>query len=126
MDTRRLLDAFHRRVNPLAQRFRSQVVLETTGRVSGKPHRTPVSGRLDGTAFWFVSMNGESADYVRNIKENDAVRIRLNGCWQSGRAHLVPDDDARLRNARMPGLGGIVNRALGTDLLTIRVDLDGL
>ncbi|MGE2722607.1 nitroreductase/quinone reductase family protein [Mycolicibacterium celeriflavum] len=125
MDTRRLLDAIHRRVNPFAQRIQSQAVVETTGRVSGKPHRTPVSGRLEGRTFWFVSMNGESADYVRNIKAHNAVRLRIDGRWRTGRAYPMPDDDAHARNARLPGLGGLVNRAFGTDLLTIRVDIDG-
>jgi deazaflavin-dependent oxidoreductase (nitroreductase family) len=122
---RRLVDAFHRFVNPMARRRRSQIVLETTGRVSGQPRHTPISGQLDGTSFWLVSMNGESADYVRNIKVDNGVRLRINGRWRTGTAHLLPDDDAHARNARMPGLSGLVNRTLGTDLLTIRVDLDG-
>lgn len=114
----------HRIVNPLARRLSAQVVLETTGRLSGEPRRTPIGGRTEGDVFWFVSMNGESANYVRNIKADNAVRIRINGRWRTGRAHLLPDDDAAARNKHLSRLNSIVNRRLGTDLLTIRVDLD--
>ncbi len=49
-------------VNPFAQRLPTQVVLETTGRVSGQARRTPIAGRLDGDAVWSVSMNGETSN----------------------------------------------------------------
>ena len=111
-------------VNPFAQRLPTQVVLETTGRVSGQARRTPIAGRLDGDAVWLVSMNGETSNYVRNIKADNAVRIRIDGRWRTGRAHLLPDDDARARNAQLSRLSSIVNRTLGTDLLSIRIDLD--
>jgi deazaflavin-dependent oxidoreductase (nitroreductase family) len=124
LNKRHLVDMLHRIVNPLARRLPGQVVLETTGRVSGQPRRTPIGGRTDGDVFWFVSMNGESANYVRNIKADNTVRIRINGRWRSGRAHLHPHDDAAARNAGLSRLNSIVNRKLGTDLLTIRIDLD--
>jgi deazaflavin-dependent oxidoreductase (nitroreductase family) len=123
VNKRRLVDTVHRMVNPIMRRLPNQVVLETTGRISGEPRRTPIGGRLDGDTFWFVSMNGESADYVRNIKADNAVRIRIHGRWRTGRAHLLPDDDAAARNAQLSRLNSIVNRRLGTDLLTIRIDL---
>jgi deazaflavin-dependent oxidoreductase (nitroreductase family) len=121
---RRVTDAIHRIVNPIARQMPTQVVLETTGRVSGAPRRTPIGGRLNGRQFWFVSMNGESADYVRNIKADKNVRIRIDGRWRSGTAQLLPDDDARARNAQLAWVNRTANSALGTDMLTIRVDLD--
>jgi deazaflavin-dependent oxidoreductase (nitroreductase family) len=124
LDKRHLVDMLHRIVNPVARRLPTQVVLETTGRVSGEPRRTPIGGRTDGNVFWFVSMNGGSANYVRNIEADNAVRIRINGRWRTGRAHLLPDDDAAARNSHLSWLNSTVNRKLGTDLLTIRVDLD--
>lgn len=124
MDKRRFGNTFHRLVNPMTLRRRTQPVLETTGRNSGQPHRTPISGTLCGSQFWLVSMNGESADYVRNIKVNNLVRLRIDGRWRSGYAYLMPEDDAAARNSGMSGLDGLVNRVLGTDLLSIRVDLD--
>lgn len=125
MDKRHLIDAIHRIVNPIARRLPTQVVLETTGRVSGQPRRTPIGGRRVGDVFWFVSMNGEAADYVRNIKADNTVRIRIGGRWRTGRAHLLPEDDAMARNAQLSWANRTANSALGTELLTIRVDLDG-
>ena len=121
---RRVVDALHRIVNPIARRLPTQVVLETTGRVSGQKRHTPIGGQLAGDAFWFVSMNGQECDYVRNIKADNAVRVRFRGQWRSGHAHLLPDDDARARNTQFPWVNRTANSALGTDMLTIRVDLD--
>jgi deazaflavin-dependent oxidoreductase (nitroreductase family) len=121
---RRVVDALHRIANPIARRLRSQVVLETTGRVSGKPRHTPVGGRLDGNTFWFVSMHGESSNYMRNIKVDNAVRVRIDGRWRTGRAHLLPDDDADARNAQMSWVNRTANSGLGSELLTVRVDLE--
>jgi deazaflavin-dependent oxidoreductase (nitroreductase family) len=121
---RRLVDAVHRVMNPIARRLPSQVVLETIGRVSGQPRLTPIGGRLDGGAYWFVSMHGEACGYVRNIKANDAVRVRIGGRWRTGRAHLLADDDVRARNAQFTWVNRTANRQLGTDMLTVRVDLD--
>lgn len=76
-----------------------QTLLETTGRVSGLPRTTPVGGRRAGDAFWLVSEFGERSQYVRNIKADPRVRVRIRGRWHTGTAHLMPEDDpvARLR-----------------------------
>lgn len=112
-------------VNPLTTRLPGQILLETTGRVSGRPRRTPVGGRrLDGR-FWLVAEHGRRAQYVRNIEADPRVRVRLRGRWHTGTAHPLPDDDARARLASLPRLNSAVVRAAGTELLTVRVDLDG-
>lgn len=122
---RRRVSFFHRRIaNPITRLLPTQVLLETTGRVSGKPRRTPIGGRLDGSTFWLVSDHGEASDYIWNIKANNGVRIRIRGRWRAGRAALLPDDDPRARLARLPWFNSSMVRALGTDLLTVRVDLD--
>jgi deazaflavin-dependent oxidoreductase (nitroreductase family) len=71
-----------------------------------------------------VSEHGEHSDYVRNIKANPAVRVRVGGHWRSGTAHLLPDDDAVARLGNLPRMNSAVVRMMGSDLLTIRVDLD--
>jgi deazaflavin-dependent oxidoreductase (nitroreductase family) len=121
---RRAVDALHRIANPIARRLPRQVVLETTGRVSGQPRHTPFGGQLDGDTFWFVSMHGASSNYMRNIKANNAVRIRIDGLWRTGHAYLLPDDDADARNARMSWVNRSANSTLGSELLTVRIDLD--
>ncbi|MFY4719897.1 nitroreductase/quinone reductase family protein [Streptomyces sp. LaBMicrA B280] len=118
-----LVTSFQRRLNPLIRRLPLQTVLETTGRVSGAPRRTPVGGRRVGGAFWLVSEFGHRSQYVRNIEADPRVRVRIAGRWHHGTAHLLPDDDPRARLRGLPRLNSTAVRALGTDLLTIRVDL---
>lgn len=120
----RAATAFQRRVgNPVLRRLPLQTVLETTGRVSGLPRHTPVGGRRVDDSFWLVSEFGERSQYVRNIKADPRVRVRIRGRWHTGTAHLLPDDDPVARLRRLPRVNSVGVRALGTDLLTVRVDL---
>ncbi|MBF6171753.1 nitroreductase/quinone reductase family protein [Nocardia blacklockiae] len=121
----RLVTAFQRNIgNPILRRLGAQTLLETTGRVSGAPRHTPIGGRRVGNSFWFVSEFGERSQYVRNILADNRVRLRLHGHWHTGTAHLVPDDDARARLKELPRANSAVVGAVGTDLLTVRIDLD--
>lgn len=87
----RITNLFQKRVaNPLMRRLPIQTLLETTGRKSGQPRRTPLGGSKVGNEFWFVSEFGENSQYVKNIKANPNVRVRLRGRWHDGTAHLVP------------------------------------
>ena len=99
-------------------------MLETTGRKSGVPRRTAVGGRVVGNQFWMVSEHGEHSHYVLNIKANPAVRVRIHGTWRAGTAHLLPEDDVSERLKGLPGLNSTLVRLMGSDLLTIKVDLD--
>ena len=110
-------------VNPVGRRL-PLTMLETIGRKTGQPRRTAVGGRVIGNQFWMVSEHGEHSHYVRNIKANPAVRVRIHGRWRSGTAHLLPDDDPQQRLRSLPGINSALVRAMGSDLLTIRVDLD--
>jgi deazaflavin-dependent oxidoreductase (nitroreductase family) len=116
---------FQKRVaNPLMRRNPLQTLLETTGRKSGEPRRTPLGGKLVAGQFWFVSEFGEQSQYVRKIKANPRVRVRLRGKWRSGTAHLVPDDDPHARLRELPQFNSFGVRTFGNSLLTVRVDLD--
>lgn len=118
-------------VRPLLERLPvpGYALLETTGCKSGLPRRNPVGDGLTGSTFWIVSEHGHRSSYVRNIEANPRVRVRVRGRWRSGTAHLLPDDDPRERQ-RILGrrLGARINaasvRRLGTELLTVRIDLD--
>ncbi|WP_406444363.1 nitroreductase family deazaflavin-dependent oxidoreductase [Streptomyces sp. NBC_01613] len=121
----RATTAFQRHVaNPLMRRMPLQTLLETTGRVSGLPRRTPVGGRRTDGSFWLVSEFGERSQYVRNIKADAKVRVRIRGRWHTGTAHLLPDDDPVARLRTLPRGNSTAVRLLGTSLLTVRVDLD--
>jgi len=120
----RLITTLQRRIgNPLLRQLPSQTLLETTGRKSGEPRRTPIGGRRVGDEFWLVSEYGEKSQYVRNIQAHNEVRIRLRGRWHTGTAHLLPDDDARARLKTLPRLNSAAVRVVGSGLLTLRIDL---
>ena len=110
-------------------------LLETIGRKSGKARRTPVGDARVGDRLWIVAEHGMKAGYVRNIKQNPRVRLKLRegfrARWHNGTAHVLPDDDPRERQRWLAGqvTGSIANsvavRLFGTELLTVRIDLDG-
>lgn len=110
-------------VNPLGRKL-PVTMLETTGRKSGQPRLTAVGGAVVDNQFWMVSEHGEHSDYVYNIKADPRVRVRLGGRWRTGTARLLPEDDPRERLRKLPRFNGVGVRTMGTDLLTIRVDLD--
>ncbi len=106
-------------------------ILETTGRKSGQPRRNPVTNGLDDGVFWIVAEHGRRASYVRNIEANPHVRLRIGRGWREGTARLVPDDDPRERLRYIASRRPITRvhtttvRIMQTDLLTIRVELNG-
>lgn len=105
-------------------------LLETTGRKTGLPRRVPVGDGLVGDTFWVVAEHGRKAAYVRNIEADPRVRVRVGGRWRRGTAQLMPDDDPRQRQQELgrhrwsARLNAVAVRSFGTDLLTVRVDLD--
>lgn len=122
----RITTAFQKNVaNPLMRLMPFQTLLETTGRKSGEPRRTPLDGSRVGDQFWFVSEFGDKSQYVKNIQADPQVRVRLKGKWHSGTAHLVPEDDPQERLRSLPKFNSFGVRTFGTNLLTIRVDFKG-
>jgi deazaflavin-dependent oxidoreductase (nitroreductase family) len=103
----------------------SVVILETTGRRSGQPRRVPVTRMLERETLWIVTEHGRKAAYVRNIEANPRVRVRVGRRWRTGTARVLRDDDWRSRQRRMPNrINSAMVRLMGTEHLTIRVDLD--
>jgi deazaflavin-dependent oxidoreductase (nitroreductase family) len=119
-------------LNPLLKRaanagipLPSVVILETIGRKSGQPRRNPVGKAIDENTLWIVAEHGRRANYVRNLTANPRVRVKVGRRWRTGTAHPMPEDDPRERQRRIPNkLNSAVVRLMGSDLLTIRVDLD--
>ena len=102
------------------------VILETRGRKSGQPRRIPVGKAITGDALWIVAEHGRRAAYVKNIEADPHVRVRVGRKWRSGIAHVLYDDDWRARQRRLPNkLNSATVRLMGTEHLTIRVELEG-
>jgi deazaflavin-dependent oxidoreductase (nitroreductase family) len=109
-------------------------LLETIGRKSGKPRRTPIGDGRVGNQFWIVAEHGTKAGYVLNIAKNPRVRVKvrqgLRARWYTGRAQVLPDDSPRERQrwlaTQLPksASNAAAVRFFGTDLMTVRIDLD--
>jgi len=109
-------------------------LLETTGRLSGKRRRTPVGNGLVGETFWIVAEHGHHANYVRNLQANPRVRVKvrhqLRPVWRQGVACVLEADDPHTRQRQLSrwhplrALNAALVRVWGTELLTIRIDLD--
>jgi deazaflavin-dependent oxidoreductase (nitroreductase family) len=100
------------------------VILETRGRRSGRPRRIAVGKSIEGDVLWIVSEHGRRAAYVRNIEADPRVRVRTGRRWRSGTAQVLADDDWRERQRHMPNkLSSAMVRAMGTEHVTVRVDL---
>ncbi len=101
------------------------VILETRGRKSGQLRQIPVGKALDGDTLWIVAEHGRKASYVRNIEANPRVRVRVGRRWRAGTAHVLEEDDWRERQRRLPNkVNSAMVRAVGTEHVTVRVDLD--
>jgi deazaflavin-dependent oxidoreductase (nitroreductase family) len=100
-------------------------IIETTGRKSGQPRRTPVGKALEGDTLWVVAEHGHRAAWVRNVQADPRVRVRVGRRWRTGTAQPLPDDDPRERQRRMPNkANSAVVRVMQTGMLTVRIDLD--
>jgi deazaflavin-dependent oxidoreductase (nitroreductase family) len=109
---------------PLAGVVPGWAVVETIGRRTGQPRRTPVGGRLCGDTFWLVTGDRSRSQYVKNIEANPTVRVRAHGRWHTGTAQVLAHENARRRLMTMNPINGVFIWIAGTDLATIRIDLD--
>jgi deazaflavin-dependent oxidoreductase (nitroreductase family) len=115
-------------MNPVALRFAAGVapwwvILETTGRKSGKPRRVPLArGPADERTIWLIAVHGPHASFVKNLLAEPQVRIKIRGRWLCGRAQLEPLDERRLSEFSRYARGG--PRTMGIDPAFVRIDLD--
>ena len=132
MDKRRASTfASHRLLNPFVKAaaraglpLPGLVILETTGRRSGKKRRTPVGKALEGDTLWVLAEHRRGG-YVRNIEANPRVRVRIGRTWRDGTARVLTRDDVRERARRMPNRANTrVVLLMASVPVTVRVDLD--
>jgi deazaflavin-dependent oxidoreductase (nitroreductase family) len=103
-------------------------LLETTGRKTGQRRRTPVGNGLaaGSDTFWLISEHGMRAGYVRNIRADSRVRVKIGRRWRTGTAHILRDDNAleRLRQTGRYNARAVRFWGNPDELLTVRIDLD--
>ena len=73
--------------------------LRTVGRVTGKPHQIEIWFALAGDTLYMLSGGRERSDWVRNLRRNPEVTVRIAGESFEGRARVVedPEEDALAR-----------------------------
>ena len=124
---RRVTKGLWKVLNPLARPLSGiapwWVLLETTGRRSGRPRRTPLARgcEFDGT-HWVIAVHGEASDFVRNLKADPRVRFKTRGRWHTGRACAEPVSEDRLAHFGAYARGGM--RAVGIEPCFVRIELD--
>ena len=115
-----------RRLNPfISWRFRSEskigppvLVLITTGRKTGRPHRTPLQYELVDGRYYIGSARGTQADWFCNILANSDVRFELKGVEHHAYAETITDpaliaDFLELRLEQHPRMIGLLMRLEG-------------
>jgi deazaflavin-dependent oxidoreductase (nitroreductase family) len=118
---------FWRLLNPIAGRLAGiapwWVVLETTGRRSGRARQVPLArGPVEGTTAWLISVHGSHATFARNIAADPRVRLRIRGRWREGRAEVTPLDEKIVR--RFNTYARMGPRTVGIEPKLIRVELE--
>jgi len=124
---RTLAMAFWRVVNPptrpLAGLAPWWVLLETTGRRSGRPRRVPLArGPIDGDVAWLIAAHGEHAAFVRNIAAEPRVRLKHAGRWRTGVASVSALDEQALR--RFNRYARMGTAAVGIEPRLLHIELE--
>jgi deazaflavin-dependent oxidoreductase (nitroreductase family) len=72
----------------------------TRGRRTGRDHEIEIWFAVDGGTLYLLSGGGERADWVRNLRADPRVTVRVRDRTRPGRAHAVAartDEDERAR-----------------------------
>jgi deazaflavin-dependent oxidoreductase (nitroreductase family) len=71
----------------------------TVGRRSRTPHTIEIWFAVDGGVAYLLSGGGERSDWVRNLRADPRVGLRIAGNEWEARARVVtdPDEDGRAR-----------------------------
>ena len=70
--------------------------LETVGRVTGRPHEIEIWFAADGDTLYMLFGGRDRADWVKNLRRNPRVRVRIRDAWYTGTARVVEGEDDQL------------------------------
>lgn len=65
--------------------------LTTVGRVTGRPHEIEIWFAVEDGVLYLLSGGGDRADWVKNLRRNPDVKVRVAGEVLEGRARVVED-----------------------------------
>ena len=107
--------------------------LETTGRVSGRPHTVEMwfAAGEDGRTVYCLSGGGDRADWVRNLRARPAVRVRIGSVTFQGSGRVVlgkPEEPAARRALAAKYYGwreGLLPNRWAREALPVAIRLDG-
>jgi deazaflavin-dependent oxidoreductase (nitroreductase family) len=105
--------------------------VETIGRTTGRPRRIEIWFAADPERdrIYLLSGGREQAHWVRNIRRDGRVRVRLGGRWFEGHAAEIeggPDDPLARRLLAAKYEGWVDGRSLSAwarDSLPVAIDL---
>lgn len=66
--------------------------LATTGRKSGNLHEIEIWFGIQGNSLYLLSGGGEASDWVRNLRANSSVKVRIAKHTFTGMARIVGED----------------------------------
>jgi len=109
---------------------RSVCRLETTGRSSGEPREIEIWFAADGDRVYLLSGGGDRAHWIRNLRVDPAVRLRIGGRWLEGTARTVEgeEDEQHAREllaSKYQGWPGVAMSDWARTSLPVRIDLSG-
>lgn len=104
------------------------LILVTSGRKSGRAHRTPLQFELIDDCYYVASARGTHSDWFRNIIANADVQFELEGRQYQARAEAITDpeliaDFLELRLERQPRMVKGLLRLEGLPKSFSRADL---
>ncbi len=68
--------------------------LQTTGRTTGRPRTIEIWFAVDGTRVYLLAGGRDGAHWVRNLRAQPTVRVRIGGRTLDGVARTVEGDAA--------------------------------
>jgi deazaflavin-dependent oxidoreductase (nitroreductase family) len=104
--------------------------LTTSGRRSGRPHTVEIWFALDDGTVYLLSGGGDRSDWVRNLRANPRVSIRIGEDELPASARLVDATDEDLAARRMLAakyqgwLEGQPIRGWARTAMPVAIDLD--
>jgi deazaflavin-dependent oxidoreductase (nitroreductase family) len=86
------------RLLPMPRGF---ALLTVTGRASGKPRRRPIRAIRRNETLYAVAILGERSDWLRNVRANPEVRVKIGARTGKGTAREVTDEEERASAAEL-------------------------